>query len=131
MDVTMLFSPGVRLSFAFLCLGALTLDLQADDSTKPQPSEPFVNVQGGKFTLPAPEDGPATVLIFLGHECPISNSYSPEIARLAKEFAPKKVTFCVVYADRELSEEDAAKHAKDYKFPCAAILDPNLTLAKR
>jgi thiol-disulfide isomerase/thioredoxin len=121
----------VCFGLASLALSFEAVQLSADEPAKPQAEEQFVNVLGDEFKLPGPDDGPATVLIFFGHECPISNTYSPEIGRLAKEFAPKKVTFCVVYAESELSEEDARTHARDYKFPCAAILDPKLTLAKR
>lgn len=132
----MLFARSLRLLFACAILCLAIVAMHADEPAKPQPSQQFVNVVddkglGDNFTMPGPDEGPATVLIFFGHECPISNSYAPEIGRLAKEFAPKKVTFCVVYAESDLNEDDARRHAREYGFPCAAILDPKLTLAKR
>ena len=42
---------------------------------------------------------------------------------------PKKVAFCVVYADADISKDDARKHAKEYRFCCPAVLDPKMTLA--
>src|ERR1043165_1536164 len=39
----------------------------------------------------------ATVLLFLGHECPISNRYAPELRRLHDKFAPRGVRFWLVY----------------------------------
>ncbi len=92
-------------------------------------SDEFVDVLGDKYRLPGPDDCKAVVLIFLGHDCPISNGYAPEIVRLCKEYTPKKVAFCVVYADADIGEDAARKHAKDYGYTCPAILDPKMRLA--
>ena len=102
--------------------------------TKPQPAkmqekDEFVNVLGDKYRLPGPDDCKAVVLLFLGHDCPISNGYAPEILRLCKEYRPKKITYCVIYADADLGVDDARKHAKEYGFTCPAILDPKMSLA--
>ena len=45
----------------------------------------FADVRGGEYQLPAPADCKALVLIFLGHDCPISNSYAPELNRIRQE----------------------------------------------
>lgn len=92
-------------------------------------ADEFVNVLGEKYRLPGPDDCKAVVLIFLGHDCPISNGYAPEIVRLCKEYTPQKVAFCVVYADTDITKDDAHKHAKEYGYTCPAILDPEMTLA--
>jgi hypothetical protein len=89
----------------------------------------FVNVLGEPYTFPNPDEYKAQVVIFIGHDCPISNSYSKEIIRLCQEFTPKKVAFCVVYADADLEKEKAQKHAKDFGFCCPALWDPKMTLA--
>ena len=89
----------------------------------------FTNVLGGTYSLPGPGDCKAVVLLFWGHDCPISNAYAPEITRLCKEFSPKGIAFCVVYADADLTAEEAHKHAKDYGCTCPAILDSKMSLA--
>ena len=91
----------------------------------------FTNVTGGTYTLPAAKDCKAVVLIFFGHDCPISNKYAPEIARLHKSYASRGIAFCIVYADADLKAADARKHAKEYGFPCPAILDPKMVLARK
>ena len=106
------------------------LSLAAEKNAEASESEVFEKVLGGKFHLPQGGDSIATVLVLFGHDCPISNGYVPEINRLCKEFATRKVAFCVVYADADLKLEEAAKHAKEYGFVCPAILDPKLTLAR-
>lgn len=91
----------------------------------------FADVRGGQYRLPGPDDCNAVVLLFLGHDCPVSNGYAPEVGRLCQEYTPKGVAFCVVYADADLGAGDARKHAKEYGYPCPAILDPKLTLASK
>src|SRR4051812_22552861 len=39
----------------------------------------------------------ATVLVFVGTTCPISNRYAPELARLHARFAPQGIAFHLVY----------------------------------
>jgi hypothetical protein len=92
--------------------------------------EEFVNVLGGTFRFPGSDNCQAVVLIFVGYDCPISNTYSPEIVRICKEYMPKKVSFCVVYADSDISEDEARQHAKEYGYCCPAILDPAMKLAR-
>jgi hypothetical protein len=91
----------------------------------------FVDVLGKKYRLPGPDDCKAVALIFVGHDCPISNGYAPEVVRLCKEYAPKKVAFCVVYADADLTRDDARKHAREHGYCCPALLDPEMVLARK
>ena len=115
-----------------LILGCGVRSTQADPSPAgKQVKEEFVDVLGDKYSLPGPDDCKAVVLLFIGNDCPISNGYSKEIVRLCKEYMPKKVAFCVVYAEADLSKDDARKHAKDYGYCCPAILDPMMTLAMK
>ncbi len=97
----------------------------------PTANEEFVTVSGGAFRLPGPDAAKAVVLLFIGHDCPVSNSYAKEIGRLCDTYTPKKISFCVVYADAALARDDARKHAKEYGFLCPAVLDPKMTLARR
>lgn len=84
---------------AMMLLGGDVHSGQADPPMNPLAKEQFVNVQGGKYRLPGPDDCKELVLIFIGHDCPISNGYAPEVVRLCKEYTPKRIAFCVVYAD--------------------------------
>jgi hypothetical protein len=70
-----------------------------------------------------------TVLLFLGHDCPISNGYAPEIGRLYEEFTPRNVDFRIIYAEPDFTDEEASRHAKDFKFPCPTEVDTSLKLA--
>ena len=94
-------------------------------------NDEFLDVLGEKYRLPALDDCKAVVLIFIGHDCPISNGYAQVVVRLCKESLPKKVAFCVVYADADITKDVARKHAEEYGYTCPAILDPEMKLARK
>ena len=103
----------------------------ASDEVAPVEPTGFDEVRGGQYNLFQSPISQAVVLIFFGHDCPISNGYAPEISRIQKEYSPKGIELCVVYADPDLARDDAREHAKDYSFDFPAILDPTLSLAAR
>src|SRR5262245_31348725 len=72
----------------------------------------------------------ATVLVFVAHDCPVANAYAPEVGRLCHEYAPRGVSFRVVYAEPDLAPEAARRHAADFGFPCPALLDSDLRLVR-
>ncbi len=74
-------------------------------------------------------DAKAVVLFFVGTECPVSNGYAPEISRLAKAYGAKGVSCYVVYSGTDVDPAAAAKHAKEYKFTCPALVDSKCELA--
>jgi len=73
----------------------------------------------------------ATCFLFVSTDCPISNKYAPEYGRIVKQYAPKGVAFYVVYTDAEGKPADAARHWKDFGYPCNGLLDPKHLLVKR
>ncbi len=83
----------------------------------------------GKAHQPlAPTGAKAAVLLFLACDCPISNVYAPEIARLRKEFAA--LPLYLVYPDPEVTAASARKHATEYKLPGVLLVDPKIELAR-
>ena len=82
----------------------------------------------GKMLAPlAAADQKATVLLFLMHDCPVTNLSAPEMARLSAEFATKGVRFYGVYATETAAE--ITKHRSEYSLPFPGLLDPDLKLA--
>ena len=92
--------------------------------------KPLSGPEGQTVEIAAPSRG-ATALIFYSSECPISNSYSPTLNRLAAEFPKEKVRFVGVCIDPDLTDSDVAAHARDFglKFPVAR--DPQGKLARK
>src|SRR5712664_2483561 len=73
---------------------------------------------------PLHPDGKASVLFFITSDCPISNSYAPEIQRICSEYGPKKVSCNLVYVDPDLTVAEVKKHVKDFGYSgVPAILD--------
>ena len=73
----------------------------------------------------------AAVLFFLIHDCPISNAYSPEIARIVKEHESRGVAAYVVQTDRSADTAKLAQHAADFGYPCPVLMDREHALVKR
>jgi len=57
------------------------------------------------------------VLIFAASDCPISNRYVPEIARLNKEFSPQGVRFWWVFPNPDDTAPVVAKHNREFSIP--------------
>ncbi len=91
----------------------------------------FTDVNGRVQTPLALGDKKATVLFFLLPDCPVSNSYAPEIRRICAAYEPKKIAAFVVHADPDVTIEQAKKHAKEYGLACPVLLDPAHLLAKK
>jgi hypothetical protein len=58
--------------------------------------------------------GHAEAVFFVAHDCPISNYYSHEIRRICDEYAQRGLGCSLVYVEPNLSDADAAKHAREY-----------------
>jgi len=74
------------------------------------------------------EDKAGSVLIFYWHDCPICNSYAPEINRLCS--AETNFAFYIVQVDPDLTPTAALKHAKDFRLLPPVLLDGKHRLVK-
>ncbi len=63
-----------------------------------------------------------SVLIFYWHDCPICNSYAPEINRISKAYT--NFSFYIVQVDPDLTAAEAKKHAEQYELRPPVLLDP-------
>ena len=75
------------------------------------------------------ESSRATVLFFVTHDCPISNAYSPELARIHGEFSKKEIKLLLVYVDPDVTPKQIKEHMRDYGLQnYTAIQDSQHTL---
>jgi hypothetical protein len=73
----------------------------------------------------------ASVLIFVMHDCPISNAYARELERLRQDYGPKKIRFQLVFVDPDLKPAALEKHNSEYGLTnYTAILDSTHVLVK-
>jgi thiol-disulfide isomerase/thioredoxin len=85
----------------------------------------------GVSRSPLKPDGKASVLFFVTSDCPISNSYAPEIQRICADYGPKQVSCNLVYVDPDLTPADVKKHVKEFGYAgVPAILDSTQKLVQ-
>ena len=58
--------------------------------------------------------GKASALFFISDECPISNAFAREIARICADYKSKGIGCDLVYADPGISDGRALRHSQDY-----------------
>ncbi|MBC8101347.1 MAG: redoxin family protein [Cytophagales bacterium] len=88
-----------------------------------------LSVSAGK-QMAAVEGKRATVLVFVGTRCPISNGYAPDIAALAKAYQAKGVSVVLVYPNAGVTRAEAEQHAREYGLTgLPRLLDPAQSLA--
>lgn len=77
-------------------------------------------------------EGKGAVVFFISHDCPISNSYAPEIKRIASAYGGAgKFTFSIVHPYAELTVDEARKHAKEYALTLPIFIDKQHVVCDR
>jgi hypothetical protein len=71
----------------------------------------------GHVLKPLDPSGAAEILFFITNDCPIANSYAPEIQRICGEYASKGVACELVYSDLSLDIAAIRKHHADFSYP--------------
>lgn len=88
------------------------------------------DIQGNPWTIGG-EASEGTVLVIIGTDCPIANSYQPELRRLKLDFAKTALQFLMVHANPTVNTEEAEEHAKQFGIEWPILLDPDQTIARR
>jgi hypothetical protein len=89
------------------------------------------DVSGRAFT-PFTPAATASVLVFVQTDCPISNSYAPEIQRVCKAYESKGVSCSLAYEDVKVDAAAVRKHMRDFGYTAiAATIDTSRAIADR
>ena len=104
----------------FLCAVVSSGCASTQNSGREQPSSQAL--QG--------KPGDVVVLIFASPDCPISNALAPEYERQHQEMTKNGDRFYIVHARPDVTQDDASKHASDYKLTMPVLLDPRHELVK-
>ena len=75
-----------------------------------------------------PDKKLASVLLFFWHDCPVSNSYAPEMNRIYGSYT--NFAFYIVQVDPDLTPAAAREHAREYDLKAPVLLDPHHRLVK-
>lgn len=107
------------------CRAALLLLLAGCGSASPR-SVPAsaVDLDGRPQQPLSVADGELHVLLFVTTDCPIANSYAPEIAAMARDWAALPVRLYLVHVDPDVDRQAALQHARAYELPRPILLDP-------
>jgi peroxiredoxin len=72
----------------------------------------------------------AILLYFVTVDCPVANSYVPEMNRLREAYAARGIAFYAVQADPSVAEREVVRYARDYRYSFPLLLDPAQTLVR-
>jgi hypothetical protein len=75
----------------------------------------------GRVLTPFKPAQAAHVLFFVATDCPISNTYAPEIQRVCRDYAGQGVSCALIYEDVEVRgaaplEEQVRTHLQDFRY---------------
>src|SRR4029453_7022083 len=85
----------------------------------------FIDVNGNQLRPAAAPPPQAIALVFILADCPLANSYPPELNRLHQSFASRGIRLILVHADSTISAAAAAGHTRQYQIEPPVILDPD------
>lgn len=108
--------------------GLLDALAQAKAASGAQPA--VLDLDGRPVATPEP-GARATVLVFVGTDCPISNRYAPDVRRLFDRFSTAGVAFVTVYPDPAETPATIRQHLRDYALPPRAARDASHALVAR
>ena len=86
----------------------------------------------GRVVAPFAPAGKAHVLFFVASDCPVSNSYAPEIQRICKAYESKGVACSLSYEDVAIDAGAVRKHMDAFGYQTLpATIDTSRALADR
>src|SRR5271157_1143492 len=80
------------------------------------PAFSFADTDGRTHTAAEWSGKRAVVLFFVSTDCPLSNSYVPELNRIEQAYAPRGVAFYAVQGDATVAANVVRRHVKDFGY---------------
>lgn len=113
-------------------LGCQRAEVAADDvPVVAVPVASAVDLAGGAIDPLAKMATEIAVLVFVTPDCPVSNRYAPELARIASVSPREKVSWWLVYPDPDVDAATIEAHQREYSLPGTAIRDPEHALVEK
>ena len=72
----------------------------------------------------------AVVVFFTTTDCPLSNSYVPEMNRVRAEYEKRGVAFYAVQTDTTIPDREVRTHATEFGFTFPVLFDPEQALVR-
>ena len=125
------------LAIAAVAVGARSFAIGTTLEGQRSASAEIADIDGRPLNPFAPT-GAASVIFFIATDCPVSNSYSPEIQRICTDYAPRGVTCSLIYEDVDLAPSASSlnasvrRHLQEYRYSgISAAIDRSRVIAKR
>lgn len=91
-------------------------------TSSPQKLE-IVDIEGVTHRPFADSQVKAVVFVFVVPDCPISNSYIPELNRLNTDYGSRGVRLFLIHVDPQTSIDEAREHSRQYQIQAPVVLD--------
>ena len=88
------------------------------------------DTEGHRHTSAEWSNARAIVLYFVTTDCPVANSYVPEMNRIHDTYASRGVEFFAVQSDVTIPEGDVSRYARDFHYGFPLLLDPRQALVR-
>src|SRR4051812_43031512 len=98
-----LLQPILRLSLLSVIL------LCGCPSPRPSPKSSVTDLNARSANPLRTAQSQPVVLLFVRTDCPVSNRYAPEMERLYRAYAPRHISFWLIYPDADTSTADIVK----------------------
>ena len=110
-----------------LVLGAILLS-PIFGASAPMPQFRLKDTRGGLRTPEEWAGKKAVLLFFVIADCPVGNSYVPEMNRIRQDYESRGVAVYAVQSDPTTSEAEVIHYAQEYGYTFPLLLDPRQTL---
>ncbi len=85
----------------------------------------------GQLHTPAEWSGAKAILLFfVTTDCPVANSYVPEMNRINDAYVPRGVRVFAVQSDTTIPDAGVARYARDFHYGFPLLLDPRQLLVR-
>lgn len=120
---------GIGIGLALACTPSPERDIEVTQHAGTSPAPATALDLAGAAVDPFAASHGTIVLAFVTPDCPVSNRYAPELARIAA--AHPDVAWWLVYPDPDVDAAQIEAHRREYALPGTPIRDPAHVLVAR
>jgi len=122
---------GYLAAAAFIASAITTQCVRADMIGQAAPTFTLANVVTGTSTDLGSlrMDKKATVVVFIGVKCPVSNAYNERLNTLANEYSAKGIQFVAINSNLNETPDKVQEHAKANNFAFPVLKDFDSSVA--
>lgn len=122
----------IRIAFLALSLAVISWTTTPPCSAADPPATwLFADIEGKHHKPFDDQSVRGIALVFISTDCPIANSYQPLLQRLSEQHTKNGIRLFMIHPNRELTVDEASKHANDFKVRAPVVIDNDLSISRR